>query len=179
MLKGIGGSAGYGIGKVVIISDGKPEYKQHTVTDTDAELQRFENAMEVFVEKTQKMADAMKEKVGEHNAEILEGHIVLISDPFMQDQVKELIGNGECAEAAVDSVCDMFVSMFSQVDDELTRQRATDVGDIRVRMLKILTGTPDINIGDVPAGTVKGSDTIHDSRNRKGKCSRYYHRDWR
>ena len=128
MLKGIGGSAGYGIGKVVIISDGKPEYKQHTVTDTDAELQRFENAMEVFVEKTQKMADAMKEKVGEHNAEILEGHIVLISDPFMQDQVKELIGNGECAEAAVDSVCDMFVSMFSQVDDELTRQRATDVG---------------------------------------------------
>ena len=46
----------------------------------------------------------------------------------MQDQVKELIGNGECAEAAVDSVCDMFVSMFSQVDDELTRQRATDVG---------------------------------------------------
>ena len=37
MLKGIGGSAGYGIGKVVIISDGKPEYKQHTVTDTDAE----------------------------------------------------------------------------------------------------------------------------------------------
>lgn len=154
MLKGIGGSAGYGIGKVVIISDGKPEYKQHTVTDTDAELQRFENAMEVFVEKTQKMADAMKEKVGEHNAEILEGHIVLMSDPFMQDQVKELIGNGECAEAAVDSVCDMFVSMFSQVDDELTRQRATDVGDIRVRMLKILTGTPDINIGDVPAGTV-------------------------
>ena len=71
MLKGIGGSAGYGIGKVVIISDGKPEYKQHTVTDTDAELQRFENAMEVFVEKTQKMADAMKEKVGGHNAEIL------------------------------------------------------------------------------------------------------------
>ena len=154
MLKGIGGSAGYGIGKVVIISDGKPEYKQHTVTDTDAELQRFENAMEVFVEKTQKMADAMKEKVGGHNAEILEGHIVLMSDPFMQDQIKELIGNGECAEAAVDSVCDMFVSMFSQVDDELTRQRATDVGDIRVRMLKILTGTPDINIGDVPAGTV-------------------------
>lgn len=154
MLKGIGGSAGYGIGKVVIISDGKPEYKQHTVTDTDAELQRFENAMEVFVEKTQKMADAMKEKVGGHNAEILEGHIVLMRDPFMQDQVKELIGNGECAEAAVDSVCDMFVSMFSQVDDELTRQRATDVGDIRVRMLKILTGTPDINIGDVPAGTV-------------------------
>ncbi len=154
MLKGIGGSAGYGIGRVVIISDGKPEYKQHTVTDTEAELQRFEAAMEVFISKTQKMADDMKEKVGAHNAEILEGHIVLMSDPFMQDQIKELIGNGECAEAAVDSVCDMFVSMFSQVDDELTRQRATDVGDIRIRMLKILTNTPDVNISEVPAGTI-------------------------
>lgn len=154
MLKGIGGSAGYGIGRVVIISDGKPEYKQHTVTDTEAELQRFESAMEVFISKTQKMADDMKEKVGAHNAEILEGHIVLMSDPFMQDQIKELIGNGECAEAAVDSVCDMFVSMFSQVDDELTRQRATDVGDIRIRMLKILTNTPDVNISEVPAGTI-------------------------
>lgn len=154
MLKGIGGSAGYGIGRVVIIGDGKPEYKQHTVTDTEAELQRFEAAMEVFISKTQKMADDMKEKVGAHNAEILEGHIVLMSDPFMQDQIKELIGNGECAEAAVDSVCDMFVSMFSQVDDELTRQRATDVGDIRIRMLKILTNTPDVNISEVPAGTI-------------------------
>ena len=91
MLKGIGGSAGYGIGKVVIISDGKPEYKQHTVTDTDAELQRFENAMEVFVEKTQKMAHAMKEKVGEHNAEILEGHVLLLMDPEMTGQMESSI----------------------------------------------------------------------------------------
>ncbi len=154
MLKGIGGSDGYGIGKVVIISDGKPEYEQHTVTDTEAELKRFEDAVDVFVEKTQKMADSMKEKVGQHNAEILEGHIVLMTDPFMQDEIKNLINSGECAEAAVDSVCDMFVSMFSQVDDELTKQRATDVGDIRVRLLKILTGTPDVNISDVPKDTV-------------------------
>ena len=39
-------------------------------------------------------------------------------------------------------------------DDELTRQRATDIGDIKVRMLKILTGTPDMNISEVPAGTI-------------------------
>lgn len=26
MVKGIGGSAGYGVGKVVLISDAKPEY---------------------------------------------------------------------------------------------------------------------------------------------------------
>lgn len=154
MLNGVGGSAGYGVGNAVIISEGKPEYTPHTVSDTEAEVKRFEDAVEVFVEKTQAMADAMRERVGEHNAEILEGHIVMLSDPFMQDEIKGMIGSGTCAEAALDSVCDMFVMMFSQVDDELTQQRATDIGDIRVRMLKILTGTPDINISEVPPNTV-------------------------
>lgn len=154
MLKGIGGSAGYGVGRAVIISEGKPEYVSVEITDTESEIKRFEDAVRVFVEKTQGMADAMRERVGEHNAEILEGHILMLSDPFMQDEIKGMINSGNCAEAAVDSVCDMFITMFSQVDDELTKQRATDIGDIRVRLLKILTGTPDINISEVPAGTV-------------------------
>ena len=38
MNKGIAGSAGYGVGKVVIISDAKPEYENRTITDTDAEI---------------------------------------------------------------------------------------------------------------------------------------------
>ena len=36
MNKGIAGSAGYGVGKVVIISDAKPEYENRTITDTDS-----------------------------------------------------------------------------------------------------------------------------------------------
>ena len=105
-----------------------------------------------------------------------------MSDPFMQDQIKELIGNGECAEAAVDSVCDMFVSMFSQVDDELTRQRATDVGDIRIRMLKILTNTPDVNISEVPAGTIIVAKDLTPSMTAgivKRKCSWNSDGNWR
>lgn len=154
MYTAIGGSAGYGVGRIVIIDDSLPEYEDRQVTDTEAEIARFEAAVEAFTEKTQAMADVMKERVGEHNAEILEGHILMLSDPFMQDEIKGLINSGQCAETAVNTVCDMFAAMFSQVDDELTKQRATDVGDIRVRLLKILTGTPDVNISDVPAGTI-------------------------
>lgn len=154
MLNGIGGSAGYGIGTAVLISEGKPEYTPCEVSDAEAEIKRFEDAVTLFTEKTQAMADAMRETVGEHNAEILEGHIVMLSDPFMQDEIKGMIRSGSCAETAVDHVCDMFISMFSQVEDELTRQRTTDIGDIRVRLLKILTGTPEVNISEVPPNTV-------------------------
>lgn len=154
MNKGIAGSAGYGVGKVVIISDAKPEYENRTITDTDAEIKRYDDAVAAFTEKTHVMAEAMKESVGEHNAEILEGHILLLTDPGMDEITKGAIMSGTCAEAAFESTCDMFAGMFQMADDELTRQRATDIGDIKVRMLKILTGTPDMNISEVPAGTI-------------------------
>ena len=154
MNKGIAGSAGYGVGKVVIISDAKPEYENRTITDTDAEIKRYDDAVAAFTEKTHAMAEAMKESVGEHNAEILEGHILLLTDPGMDEIPKGAIMSGTCAEAAFESTCDMFAGMFQMADDELTRQRATDIGDIKVRMLKILTGTPDVNISEVPAGTI-------------------------
>lgn len=154
MNKGIAGSAGYGVGKVVIISDAKPEYENRTITDTDAEIKRYDDAVAAFTEKTHAMAEAMKESVGEHNAEILEGHILLLTDPGMDEITKGSIMSGTCAEAAFESTCDMFAGMFQMADDELTRQRATDIGDIKVRMLKILTGTPDMNISEVPAVTI-------------------------
>lgn len=154
MNKGIAGSAGYGVGKVVIISDAKPEYENRTITDTDSEIKRYDDAVAAFTEKTHAMAEAMKESVGEHNAEILEGHILLLTDPGMDEITKGAIMSGTCAEAAFESTCDMFAGMFQMADDELTRQRATDIGDIKVRMLKILTGTPDVNISEVPAGTI-------------------------
>lgn len=154
MNKGIAGSAGYGVGKVVIISDAKPEYENRTITDTDAEIKRYDDAVAAFTEKTHAMAEAMKDSVGEHNAEILEGHILLLTDPGMDEITKGAIMSGTCAEAAFESTCDMFAGMFQMADDELTRQRATDIGDIKVRMLKILTGTPDMNISEVPAGTI-------------------------
>ena len=154
MQKGIGGSAGYGVGRVVIISNSKPEYVVKTVTDTEAEVKRYEAAAETFEKRTQEMAEAMRVRVGDHNAEILEGHILLLRDPGMEEIVKSTIRNGTCAEAAFESACDMFSQMFQMTGDEMLKQRVTDINDIRMRMLKILTGTPDCNIAEVPAGTI-------------------------
>lgn len=154
MVKGIGGSAGYGVGKVVVISEAKPEYVVKNITDTEAEIKRYEDAVASFEKKTQEMADTMRSQVGEHNAEILEGHILLLKDPGMEEITKSTIKGGTCAEAAFESACDMFIQMFQMTGDELLQQRVTDINDIRMRMLKILTGTPDVNVAEVPAGTV-------------------------
>ena len=48
----------------------------------------------------------------------------------------------------------MFYGMFSSMDDEMMRQRASDVADIKVSILKILLGIEDVDISKVAPGTV-------------------------
>ena len=68
----------------------------------------------------------------------------------MEDQIK----NDICAEAAAENVLNMFRDIFAAAEDELTQQRATDVEDIKTRLLKILLGIEDRDLKDLPAGTV-------------------------
>ena len=154
MLKGIGVSQGYGIGRAVIIGDISTDYSNVKYTDAESEKARLQNAVDSFIEETKKLASDIKEAVGEKEAEILEGHIVMLSDPFMISQMQENIDSGSIAEKAVDTVCNMFIDMFSSVDDELTNQRASDVKDIRDSLLKALLGVKSIDISTVPKNSV-------------------------
>ncbi len=153
-LKGIAGSEGYGTGRAVIISNDIPDYEDRKITDAAAEKDRLQKAFDGFLRKTADMIEEMKDRVGESNTAILEGHIMMLNDPYMQEEIMNRIDEGICAETAVKEACDTFIQIFSQTDDELIRQRATDVGDIKLRLLRLLTGTADINISDVPKGTI-------------------------
>lgn len=154
MLKGIGASEGYGIGRVMVIAEQSLEYTPKEVADVDAELERFHNAIDVFCDNTMQQADAIRKSTGDKEAEILEGHIAIIRDPFMGGEIENLIKSGQCAEASVEQICKMFIDMFSATGDDLTMQRATDVKDIRDGLLGILLGVKDVKISDAPAGTV-------------------------
>lgn len=154
MITGIGASKGFGIGKIVMIQDVDIVIPDSPVSDPDAELTRFSQAVDTFVHRTEKMAEEIKSRVGEKEAEILEGHILMLQDPAMSDGVADGIKEGLTAERAFSNVCDMFVSVFSMAEDELTKQRATDVEDIRSRMLKILLHVEEVDIRNVPPNTI-------------------------
>ncbi len=155
MYKGIAGSEGIGIGKVVLIEEHEINVETKTVTDTDAEIARLQNAIEKFVTDTNNMADRMDETVGKKDADILRGHIQMLQDPMIEEQISALVISEKItAEMAVDQVLEQTAEMFSQIPDELLQQRATDFRDIKTRMLKILMGIEDVDISQVPPGTV-------------------------
>lgn len=155
MYTGIGASAGIGIGSAVIVKEPSLAYDNKAVSDVDAEKKRLAEALDKCIAKTQAMADDMKERVGEKEAEILEGHVLLLMDPEMTGQMETSIADDKmCAEAAVEKICDYYMQMFSSIDDEMFQQRATDVCDIKTRLLKILLDVEDVDLANVPEGTV-------------------------
>ncbi len=155
MYKGIAGSEGIGIGKVVIIEEHEVVIDDRTISDTEAEINRVREGIEKFVADTTAMADKMEATVGAKDADILRGHIMLLQDPTIEEQIVDLINNEKVnAEKALDQVLEQTAELFSQIPDELLQQRATDLRDIKGRILKILLGIEEQDISDVPEGTV-------------------------
>lgn len=150
MLHGTAASEGIGIGKVMLIEEHSLEYTPRTVTDTEAESQRFKAAVDAFCYNTEKQAENLRSSAGEKEAEILAGHIQIIKDPYLSGEIEKLIADGQCAESALEHMCDMFIAMFSAADDELTKQRAADVRDIKSGVLGILLGVNEIKVSDAP-----------------------------
>lgn len=155
MFKGIAGSEGIGIGRVVIIEEHEAVIEDKTITDVDAEIQRVQSAIEKFVNVTTEMADKMEATVGAKDADILRGHIMLLRDPTIEEQIVALIRSEKVtAEKALDQVLEQTAELFAQIPDELLQQRATDFRDIKTRIVKILLGIEELDISAVPAGTV-------------------------
>lgn len=120
--KGIGVSEGYGIGKAVVIQELKLDYSGKSFTDAETESARLDAAVEKFTAETKALISELSANAGEKNAEILQGHLAMLADPFMIGQMKDAISGGVIAEEAVDNVCNMFHMIFSSAEDELTRQ---------------------------------------------------------
>lgn len=154
ILKGINASDGVGLGRAVCVREESLDYSSVPYSGKEAEKARLKNAMEEFNQRTAAMAERIREQTGPKEAEILTGQITMLADPFMLSQMQEAIDGGSCAEAAADSVLGMYADMFSGVDDELMRQRATDVRDIRSRLLSILLGAAGVDLSALPAGTI-------------------------
>ncbi len=123
-MKGIGVSAGIGIGKILLVEEHSVEYTPKQVEDAGAEKARFKDAVGQFCENTRVQAEALRKSAGDKEAEIMLGHISIVQDPFLLGEVDKLIDGGQCAESAFDTMCEMFISIFSAAEDDMTRQRA-------------------------------------------------------
>lgn len=155
MFKGTNASSGIGIGKAVIVEEAELVIKREAVADKTAEVERFKGALDKTMKDTERMAADLATRVGEKEAEIMQGHLMLLMDPMLTGEIENTItGEGICSEYAIEQVCTTYADMFASMDDELMQQRATDMRDIKTRMQRVLLGVESVDIFALPEGSI-------------------------
>lgn len=150
MLNGVGASKGIAIGEIFVYKKKQISFEQASkITDIE-EKNRLKDALIIFTSDTTRLAENIAENVGKEEAAILEGHILMATDPEIINAIEQNIQSDKVtAEYAVENVFDMFKNLFESMDDELMSQRASDLGDIKNRLLEILTGTVSFSLQDL------------------------------
>ena len=154
MFYGISASEGIGIGQAAVVSNQPLFYTPKDNTDPTDEQKRLEKAATEFIAQTEALAERVEKNASAQEAEILRGHIAMLKDPFMWQQMEEEIANHQCAERAVEHVCDAFAAMLAQSESELIKQRAADLEDIKHRLLALLLGRQQTDLSDLPPESV-------------------------
>ena len=155
MLKGIGASVGIGIGNAVAIKDVELNIKKRTIDNCETELELFNKALEHTKQKSKSMAETLRKRVGNKEAEILDGHVLLMSDPMLIAEVETGIRTQMLnSEYVLEDVCERFAAIFESMDNELMQQRATDIRDIKTRLQKAVLGLEDVDLSELEADSI-------------------------
>ncbi len=155
MLKGIGASVGIGIGKAVVIKDIELDIKKRNIDNFEVELELFNKALEHTKQRSKAMAETLRKRVGSKEAEILEGHVLLMSDPMLIAEIETGIRTQMLnSEYILEDVCERFAAIFESMDDELMQQRATDMRDIKTRLQKSVLGLEDVDLSELEADSI-------------------------
>ncbi|GHS90383.1 phosphoenolpyruvate-protein phosphotransferase [Planctomycetales bacterium] len=142
-LKGKGVSVGIATGKLLFIDRSKFVPERKAITDVAGELQRFAHASKTAQDQLSKLAEEMKEKLGEEHAALFEVHSMMLADTDFTDPIRKIISEEVvCAEYATLRASTVLAQEFADLEDEYMSARAADVRDVAKRVIAVLSGAP-------------------------------------
>lgn len=152
---GVGAAEGIGIGVAKVVREQNVEVVKKTVSDSETEVNNFMRVLDITKAETEEMSQALEKNASAKEAEILFGHIMLMSDPMLVDEIVNRIkGESVCAEYVIEEVCNQYAAVFASMDDELMQQRATDMIDIKTRLIKKVLGIENTDLSKLPYGSI-------------------------
>lgn len=163
---------GIAIGRVRFLTKKQNVVTRRKITDTDAEITRYETAKNQAVEQLRALYGKAVKEVGEVNAQIFEVHAMMLEDGGYNDSVHNLIRSQNVnAEYAVATTGDNFAEMFANMEDEYFQARSIDIKDVSERVITILHGgDTGSDIGNEPviivAEDLAPSETVQMDKSR-------------
>ncbi|MDC9582655.1 phosphoenolpyruvate-protein phosphotransferase PtsI [Xenorhabdus sp. PR6a] len=152
MISGILVSPGIAFGKALLLKEDPIIINQKKIIpdQVEQEISRFKQGRDKSSAQLEIIRETAERNLGAEKAEIFEGHIMLLEDEELEQEIITLIKkNLLTADAAVHSVIEDQAKALEELDDEYLKERAADVRDIGKRLLKNILDMPIIDLGSI------------------------------
>ena len=182
---GVPGSPGAAVGTAVVMLppadlDVVPD---KSVSDIDAELALFQNALEGVRNDMRTLSAKLATQLRPEERALFDVYLMMLDDASLGSEVTNVIKTGQWAQGALRHVVTEHVNRFELMDDAYLRERASDVKDLGRRLLAYLQEArqqtlvyPDNTIliseelspamlGEVPEGKLVGLVSVLGSGN--------------
>ncbi|SYV93859.1 Phosphoenolpyruvate-protein phosphotransferase, partial [Mycoplasmoides gallisepticum] len=147
--EGIGASNGVAIAKAYVLKAPVFNFDNNKIKPTEVEetITKIKQAFDKSSEQLRELRTIALKNLGEEIAVVFDGHINIVNDPMLFDQisqeVKDHLAN---APTAVSKIYDQTKAMFEGIEDAYLKERASDIGDVKKRILSNLLNValPDL-----------------------------------
>ena len=149
-LKGIPASPGIAIGPAYIFQETELKIDKKTISDTSAELKRFEEATQIALEQIKAIREKAESETSSEEAAIFDAHAMFLKDPTLIDAVRQAIEKHAInAEAAINEAVETHAQTLESMEDEYFRARAADIRDVGRRVVCILLGFDEADLSNL------------------------------
>ena len=152
MISGILASPGIAFGKALLLKEDEIviNRKKITTEQVEQEVQRFLEGRNKAAAQLEAIKIKAGETFGEEKEAIFEGHIMLLEDEELEQEIIALIKDDlASADAAVHSVIEGQAKALEELDDEYLKERAADVRDIGKRLLQNILGLHIVDLSAI------------------------------
>ncbi|AHN71918.1 phosphoenolpyruvate-protein phosphotransferase PtsI [Aggregatibacter actinomycetemcomitans] len=152
MISGIPASPGIVFGKALVLKEEKIVLDTQKIKDSqiEDEVARFYAGRDAAVEQLNSIKDGAYQSLGEEKAAIFEGHLMILEDEELEEEIIDYLrSNHVNAAVAANVIIDQQVAMLSEIDDEYLKERAGDIRDIGNRLIKNILGMHIVDLGEI------------------------------
>ena len=152
MISGILASPGIAFGKALLLKEDEIviDRKKISADKVDQEVERFLSGRAKASAQLEVIKTKAGETFGEEKEAIFEGHIMLLEDEELEQEIIALIKDKHMtADAAANEVIEGQATALEELDDEYLKERAADVRDIGKRLLRNILGLAIIDLSAI------------------------------
>ncbi|UTM58049.1 phosphoenolpyruvate-protein phosphotransferase PtsI [Photobacterium sp. CCB-ST2H9] len=152
MISGILASPGIAFGKALLLQEEEITLDKSPVSgdQIEKEIECFFNARQKSSEQLEVIKEKARATFGEEKEAIFEGHIMLLEDEELEEEIIAFIKENKARAAyAIYSVIEEQAMTLESLDDEYLKERATDIRDIGNRFVKNALGINIVNLSAI------------------------------